>query len=781
MRSFIKSHRKTESSDLIEHLEYVQPLQPVINRNNSFTTSTTTTNTTPIPSPQVLQYTPPPVSSPKKLLTPIKNLFSSHHHSKSLTNTPTSENLQNVINGYSPSKHRFIKKQKPKQTPPDELDLEQPQFTPSFRKVTSSPSLHVFYPANTRPPPRIIKSSQNRIPHYDGISITGPKQELGPPITLTENGSSDTSMTESHENFQTKTVVFDESVHDDSERTYSDDEYDDDDSSQFSFVQDMKGGRNTSIKYYKDKTTTPAVNTFDENDLGYEVDEYSDYDFENNGLEDEEGMDEDVQYNRAFEEPEEVNYSHSSSTGYSSEVVPIFEPKNESITPIPMFTPSSLDNLKEDTRVFNESYHLSIQGPIELESPTIHEPPSQEDLLENYLDYREEEPGTRTPEETENYELFDLHSPMINGLTVGYRILPANKTNKNRLFIHRNPIQVNSSSSCDLRITKRYWHSFHESLDENLHLQIDEKVECFTKSTDLNKQVGLGIISPDNEVKQPRASILGMMDILSSLENKPEPVSKRHSIGESIEHSKEDTIVEKRQTKRQSIVDMMSTLSNIESSRRDSINDMMTTLAKIEPSHRRDSINEMMNTLSKIEDSTKRRDSINDMMTTLANLDLLNTTPFTKEINKSIEQQPKRPEPVASSTTPIINQYLTDKDTSMDQDLIDEINQLPLDFEFDQQSKPDKSLFTSNSYNKKPTKAIISNQYQSNKIETSNKTVTFYNNNYSAPSLDRTSSISRTGSYNSCTSVKEENWEEEDEQEEPESTFRQLQKGNIHF
>ncbi|EGW33269.1 uncharacterized protein SPAPADRAFT_60605 [Spathaspora passalidarum NRRL Y-27907] len=202
-----------------------------------------------------------------------------------------------------------------------------------------------------------------------------------------------------------------------------------------------------------------------------------------------------------------------------------------------------------------------------------------------------------------------------------------------------------------------------------------------------------------------------------------------------------------------------------------------------------------MATLSQIETVTNnngqvqeivRRNSINDMMNTLANLDLLNGNSFIKENKK--EPVPEEHEiktssktPLHCNTTPVIKEYWTDKDTSMDQDLLDEINQLPEDFEFeDHESKRPSSspaFFRSNSYNKKPSKSVMSNQYQSNKIETTNKTVTFYRNSYSAPSLEikKADSISRTPSarsYNSCTSVREEeNSDEEDVYDGPKMRF----------
>lgn len=93
------------------------------------------------------------------------------------------------------------------------------------------------------------------------------------------------------------------------------DHLDDSNSLQFSFIKDNIGGRNTSVKYYKtinptkDLPTPPPINnTFNEHDLGYEVDEFSDYDYENNGYDDDDDGDGEVGYNDALDE-EEVGYN----------------------------------------------------------------------------------------------------------------------------------------------------------------------------------------------------------------------------------------------------------------------------------------------------------------------------------------------------------------------------------------------------------------------------------------------------------------------------------------
>lgn len=121
--------------------------------------------------------------------------------------------------------------------------------------------------------------------------------------------------------------------------------------------------------------------------------------------------------------------------------------------------------------------------------------------------------------------------------------------------------------------------------------------------------------------------------------------------------------------------------------------------------------------------------------------------------------------------------------TSLDQDLLDEINQIPDDFDFDQKppetekykrlSQERSGFYRSNSYNRKPKKTVISNQFLSNKIETLNKTVTFYKSSSPSSSIfdSRSRSVSRgpsTRSMNSFASVSEEVNEEDENLEENE-------------
>ncbi|KAI5951360.1 hypothetical protein KGF54_004434 [Candida jiufengensis] len=527
MRSFIKRkndnnipHQNDSQNDSnmtstgVSNLNLVHSnFQPPINYYNS--------RSTPLSSPKSLnfaQFTPPPshhssntttngMGSPKKLLTPIKNLFSSN---KSTTSSPSSnDNLQDILqsnsntpNKYSPKDSktsRFRKhirsksnnnisslndfKKLPEDLPPapNTYKIVQPSM--------SSPSLHDLQLFNTSKS-QAQQQSQYQRPHqskqqptnarsqtYQNLTNTSqepifsvkvpinlePSNNLGPPIDLSNDNFSNISLPESKNNFYTKDVCFDpalnssiedkeefktdhtsysnESQNDDHEEE-DEEEEEEDNTSQFSFVQDMKNGRNTSVKYYKTKndSTTKAISnnkivqsTFDEQDLGYEDEELSDYDFENNGecVDDMEDYDYDDEFqggNNAYDDM--FNDNDKSFNDQDEDLTPkqlVFDDEvvqhqdegpdyyelsrieeEEEISklyftnePLVKLTepPVSSDSKFEEfiknrsfppNKVFNASHHLSIQG-TSLNSSTISSPKcsdleEEEDILENYLE-----------------------------------------------------------------------------------------------------------------------------------------------------------------------------------------------------------------------------------------------------------------------------------------------------------------------------------------------------------------------------------------------------------
>ena len=123
------------------------------------------------------------------------------------------------------------------------------------------------------------------------------------------------------------------------------------------------------------------------------------------------------------------------------------------------------------------------------------------------------------------------------------------------------------------------------------------------------------------------------------------------------------------------------------------------------------------------------------------------------------------------------------KPPPLDQDILDEINQIPEDYDYDELNKVKRSnsrkdslvmgFERSSSYSRKPKRVLMLNQAKPNKIETSSKTVTFYDkkktSSHGIP-IDvtrvKSSNLSRGLSFrsvNSIPSVSEVNEEEEDE------------------
>ncbi|ODV78100.1 uncharacterized protein CANTADRAFT_295440 [Suhomyces tanzawaensis NRRL Y-17324] len=382
MRSFIKAHRRGESanSDFFE----LEPEPKAV----------LTHKTTPVPSPVIPNgpFTPPStvnvlgssgagqasLSSPKKLLTPIKKMFSLTHSKSTITTPNSNDSLQNVVDPRSKRKIRTHRHTRSQGSVSNISDLIHPDSnmaldskslataaaaaatskyskqlgpSPKFHTSASSPSLVNSYRHSGVP----VSHSHTSLSSFQssGSHPSTTQTKLNPPINLLEHTKSQViqdSIEESNESsnpiedqpkLDTKLVSFDQyiqspppshtkkfSIHDSDNNLDGDygneleEEYEGDDSdsssSQFSFVKDSNCGRNTSVKYYKVVKSSKAsendfqqLNTFNENDLGIDVDEFSDYDFENNGMDDDYDGDygdeneNDVQYNKLFDDEDE--------------------------------------------------------------------------------------------------------------------------------------------------------------------------------------------------------------------------------------------------------------------------------------------------------------------------------------------------------------------------------------------------------------------------------------------------------------------------------------------
>ncbi|CUM53413.1 unnamed protein product [Debaryomyces tyrocola] len=1013
MRSFIKGHIRSESSTS-DYYDYEIENPPRITHGNSSALLSPNFQQKP-------QFTSPQksMSTPKKLLTPIKNLFSSPSHTKQPNNVLLSgDRLNSALSGPNKEKPQVPRKyeQKPVSTLPqngngNNVDnLRSPgetqlhawssqlkshtllngtlaqMHTPNMNSGASwsSPALALprdIYHTNNYDshevlmPPSYSPYSQSPYSQSPSDQDKANQNMLAPPLNLpevhdkleeTNANQSSISLADSR-NFETKLVSFqpdceindsiqyrtsphghstdiEEDVTQDEDDEYSDS--DSDSSSQFSFVKDNAGGRNTSVKYYKTNTdppknnnSFPQLNEFNENDLGYEVDEFSDYDFENNGMDDDDfnydddEEDADGQYDDIFcDEQEHCTGLENNIKELNTEIS--LDSASNNFEESSVISSNPFDKIEIETtstdlklpdaqlknhRPFNHSYHLSIEGfddrSKSLESMSEDNTPN-EDILENYMDLRRLSSidvanlnnCRKTPDlqSSGNLELYDLNSPMINGLTIGnnlrHRLRKDNDfkeedhdSNTNKLFIFRqaslesgigditNRSQKDNILKDDRDIFKqRALKSFHSSISDNLDCKISEKlneIESFNKRriVDTNEagslksikenDVGLGIlfdlgaqmenngsqpsvktntIAPVNEImgilgtletgnssldsgadhqvtssglqedinksinlnnqgyKDSRLSILGMMNVLANLEKDQEPINQKDdsSLGPTdLNH-----------LRRASIVDMMDKLAMIESqnkeennTKRNSVTNMMATLAVLENTNKQNSpdIRNTTNTSSKIPGKTSKNplqriavdaskeskryswyDNDEKIDFKAVNLSNVKSESEPEQTVLKKADTPTEPERVDFETTI----------STLDKDLIDEANQLPEDYNFEDYeysrftNSPinDATFFRSNSYNKKPSKSVADNNHLSNKIETINKTITFYRSNSTGQHSDFNmyGGISRgpsSRSVKSFTSVDSDNLNEERNEDSERTKLTEISNGPYTF
>lgn len=952
MKSFIKQPKKndptTSSNDNAKNVQLgsnaLETLTRPPSNNHRFT---------PTSSPKLQQYsqfTPPAVSSsastnsPKKLLTPIKNLFSSKPTGATLN---TNDNLQSLtLNGASPKESRSSRfrkhiRSRSNASIPTVNDLMKPPARMSgdsrLKLTVSSPSLQDLQ--INAPKPLNKQAAVNRpLEFVDVPSTTTNVRGLGPPLLLSRGSSKNISIASSAEDkqFHTKEVFFDATSmsyindrggfkpgHDSysSETSNDDDEYeddadeDDDNSSQFSFVQDMKAGRNTSVKYYKTNVSKPKLeqslvtNSFDENDFGDDAEDIGDYDFENNGLGDDyedyddynefdgenaayndmflnEGLESQTNsnaYEEDYQEPESIKNDPDLQTPILNPE-PTFGSVSKSYSPEAKFNQLTSGYDFPLHTMFNSSHHLSIQGPPKLESNDLLSSPRrasiEEDILENYLDPSildsiHSHSELQSPVQKDNqFELYDVSSPVINGLTIGHNLgHRLTGQNSNRSLIHRNPINISCNfddASGNVKSEKeRFVVSFHGSFDDRLNSKIRNKVDEFENWKE-QRVHDENNTSSSLETTKPKLSSLILSSDANRLVAAPQKANAVYDRtdstmqvqnGPSASHS--DAI---KSQKRGSVAEMMGLLSNLEHSNMDndntdealesskthnrtSVAEMMGLLASLEPSnvensnteattessksHNRKSVAEMMGLLSNLElDQTSggESDSVNETKNKEARNSIAGMMNFLASVggNEPESERPKMANAKAQSNfeshlegsnlmhlgydvhdlnvkrKPSFKRYswfssqesLTLKgvdptDDSMkppplDQDVLDEINQIPEDFDYYEHNKAKRSgsgnsslakgFERSSSYTRKPKRVLMLNQAKPNKIETSNKTVTFYDKNKTtspAVPLDlnrvKKSNVSRGLSFrsvNSITSVSEVNEDEEDEKDD---------------
>lgn len=723
MRSLIKGHRRSDSStsDLSSPIEQTLTKVPPLKSNASPSVPGLPLHMTP---PQAfVGLNQSSMSSPKKLLTPIKKMFG--HHGKNANLSATVDSLNSVVFGeFEPPKGR-------KPIGANSLtNLSELKNSPNPAYATK---IHGYKSLSLLEAPTQIKFELLVNPHPAKLPGTldtwsdsshevkkhGPKKvsiafdiklesETGESLMLELVNSKTRNSLESDNRSTTQGGHMVVSMKNDSETLYEadDDLRDSDNSSQFSFVKDMVGGRNTSIKYYKTKSqmkrAQPPKDYLGMEDLALDdEDAHSDYDFENNGLDDDFGEDDfgddGFEANDRFQDfLSEESAENSTSMLETYELKPpAFALSNESRSN----SSNYMDDEIDDDDFFKGSPIKGLAFSNNL--PDIRSPGYGDDFLDAYLD------KSRLPMPTTSRSL-DLSLPI--------------------------GAQKQESSTND-----------------NLRELVDAPV-----LNEKSKPSGLNIITrrPSNSskrsqksIEESRKSITDMMGILASLESKPssecEPAAASSvlNIMGMLEKLEEDSsLKEKNQSLTEALLKVKESLLSLE-----------RTVSAASPQAKaqmRQSIADMMSTLSILDTHLEKKNTSEKYKNKMGK------KPFNNSDGKKRYSWFNESEKVGTiSESGFDDNCLENLNGSLDQDLIDEINMLPEDYEFDDlplvNLKNESGFYRSNSYNKKPERVVKDFKYQDNKIHTPLKTVTFYRGN-SEHSLNAVPS--RMGSNKSMTS-----------------------------
>lgn len=735
MKSFIKTHKRSESLQSTGSIP--TPLSsPVLNQSPNSNNS----------------------NSPKKLLMPIKHLFHKRRTSSEVGDYASSNSLSYKDNGSS-------------------TDLA----------TSTRPSL-LTRGSNFSENSRFLRLSDKIIPTLN--SLNDLKRSTSKIITKNKSNDTDEQTDSSRRKISIKSSKSKRSTRNFTLRSASSirtkisnfngssDSMESNDSN-FSFVKDMKGGRNTSIKYYKTKPKPKKeieTHYFENEDL--DIDD--DYDYENNGLDDFDNEEEEINYIDQFddgdyngdesnfpsramsddvyddiddyssysglqkdedkglishiEEYDDDNYQdydydedledHEHDSYYIQEYQ-VNEENNRRYNQA-YFENESILTLPHNKIPFNHSYHLSIEGIVNNSSQDLFN--DEYEILEDYLDI---DAGRDLPspkyQSYDNLELFDLNSPLINGLTIGGDL--------------NNGRYKNFSPNVHIAKYKSKIRSFHLSIDEIDLLKSEEDLsdeEFITQD-----EGGLGIT--DEGLKFGGDLNEANLNILNYEHNKDfsYPLKQDNKIPEQpksskISHKKNNSHLSEELNKSFKSLDSRDTLPK--KINRQSINEMMNLLENLQidneegQRNKRNSIENMMNFLQTIQKThISPKNNRKDSFASDVSLPQLDNDLHFGNVAK-----------IASSTRS--NDDLLESTKEYDQelnelekDLIDEINQLPEDFDFDaneellsQFDKLNKSIklssfMRSNSFNKKPKKMAISSNLSNNKVQMSNKTVTYYN------------------------------------------------------
>lgn len=729
----MKSHRRSDSStsDISAHPDtFTKPPNG---------------KTTPLSSPMILQHpthlaSPQTISnslkstmsSPKKLLTPIKRMFG--HHSKSNTNIASAnDSLNSAVYGdfvppkgrakYTRSASSFLNFS---DIPTESLSpssIHKPQDISADRKQIAISTTPKWVTLDN-----LSDSSfelQGKVGHSRGKGkYLVPESYGGSKLATT---LSNFSIANSENNFMARLVLSQDRSANHANKLESEEPNDEgsvnsDTSSQFSFVKDIRGGRNTSVKYYKTKSSKPNTRAMDkqteicDNDMGYEDGVLSDYDFENNGF----GYEEEEEDYDDFEAEDKYNdflQDDRSDIGLGLGLTGADLSSNK-IFAQDVYPSSPLDSIELDL-------------PIAAASPT--ESNYQSELLDAYLgDTSSKLPISDNFPQSLYIALSDSGeinpgSPLVNGITFG----TGQKIRSSRKSTRNNILTASKNDHDDNTLPEIVANPNPDETSKSNRDSISNMMNMLSALEDNNK------VLKQQEKIEVSDSIQNIKSILSDIKENPESKNKGSSI-------------------RNLITNMMDTLANLEETL-DSSEKMAPSNITAVSKQTRSSVIEMMNTLAILESTVCEKPSLKAHTEEPASTSS-DEAYWSKSRNNREESSSLAARPMSDLYEEDDANDMADNSTNaLEEDLLDEVNLLPEDYDADDddynETEDLPQFFRSNSYNKKPQKILIDTSFQKNKIETSSKTVTFYNKNNSLQSeISNSRSTSRVGSFKSTTS-----------------------------
>ncbi|GEQ67132.1 hypothetical protein JCM33374_g795 [Metschnikowia sp. JCM 33374] len=687
MRSILKSHKRTDSSvsdPPNSPLETPQMKTPILKSNDSPRMAQSVKKISPMNGSALNQ---PPKSSPKKLLSPIKKMFG--HHSRT-TAPPTTEALQSMVNGdiepqrgnnsflkTENSTHGLSESHSSDNSPSQGLAL----LADSSSLLFEGPHKlkEACQTSNLKP-----DSNNDHISHHNSsVSLDSrPDAQIPSEMPIIPPHVSDLSISTSRSSLHLSSNKSEAGTSRkiDTEASYEADEdsKDSDTSSQFSFVKDIRGGRNTSVKYYKTKTTNTtdeveiSKNYFNVEDLGFEEDDLSDYDFENNGISEDGDLDDGFAQSTNRYEDLLSDKDSVPKVGASGEVKQF--PGNYKSQSLSSAGSSDERNVLDALDFHDENLQLSA-----LKSPEY-----ADDFLDTYLEAR---------------------SPMDSSES----------------------INAEDSKSGDPH------DDFHPT--------------DLTHRTDMG--LGIEFQGDDSHNSKCRKSVSNMMDILKNLEcdarhhaTKTQDLSERGGNLPYLEFSKNQS------NNLQTENHIGSTQNNASGVNRQSVADMLATLSILG------------NSTDNLPYEAQAQEVPNSLMENVPRQEKKRYSWFSNEDSFGKSETAQYP---GSEDGPSY---------SLEEDLLDEINLLPENFDFNDEETTQKEeerkeisgFLRTNSYNKKPKKIVQDRTFQEKKIQLPNKTVTFYR----SKSLEReepskTRNPIRVASLRSVLPFNEENISEGEE------------------